>query len=156
MDKPAWGLWIGVDPGTESKVISKMGMMCILTEDHDSVEYIPTHEIRSCQGILKDMKQSILGICIEEIVPHFAKPYGDCMRWHDRCLWLDLKHALIPPAKWQKDLGEHKKKGDKNSSLEYIRARFPGYLAESVGKHTGKADALVLALHAEKIFSKGE
>jgi hypothetical protein len=145
--------WVGVDPGTESKTPSRFGQVAFLEENFTEAHYHPTHEIKECQELLKSLREVILGVCIEEVSPHFSKPYGDSCRWHDRCLWLDLRHALVPPVRWQKLLGEHKKKGDKTSSIEYVRANHPGNLSVSVGKNTGKADALVLAMYAESLWS---
>jgi len=144
--------WCGVDPGTESKVQTRMGMLCFLSEDFNKIHFIPCHQIKACQNALKALRHNILGVVIEDVSPHFSKPYGDAMRWHDRCLWLDLRHAMLHPAKWQKMLAEHKKKGDKRSSIEFVRARHPGVLADAVGEHTGKADAVVLAMWAEVLF----
>jgi hypothetical protein len=146
--------WVGVDPGTDSSRPSRMGQVALLDEDFTEVHYYPTHEIKECQELLKGLRECFLGVCIEEVSPRFSKPYGDSMRWHDRCVWLDLRHAMVPPVRWQKLLGEHKKKGDKNSSVEYVRAQFPGHLAASVGRNTGKADALVLAIYGERLWSK--
>jgi hypothetical protein len=146
--------WVGVDPGTCASRPSKMGYAAFLDSEWTEVHYLPCHEIRDCQIALKGLRDVILGICIEEVPAHFGKPHGDSCRWHDRCLWLDLRHSMVAPVKWQKLLGEHKKKGDKKSSIEYVKAVHPGALGDSIHKNTGKADALCLALYAEQHFKR--
>ncbi len=61
---------------------------------------------------------------------------------------LKISYEEIPAKRWQKEmLGSHKKKTRKEIkqlSLERAKALFP-YLANEIGKHDGKSDALLIA-----------
>ena len=72
---------------------------------------------------------------------------------------LRISYEEIHPKKWQKEmLGSHKKKTRKEIkqlSLERAKALFP-YLANEIGKHDGKSDALLIAEYMRRCLIKYE
>ena len=72
---------------------------------------------------------------------------------------LKISYEEIHPKKWQKEmLGSHKKKTRKEIkqlSLEKAKSLFP-YLANEIGKHDGKSDALLIAEYMRRCLIKNE
>ena len=67
---------------------------------------------------------------------------------------LKIPYEEIPPKRWQKVLlgnGKKKRKVSKELSLKKAKALFP-QLANDIGKHDGKSDALLIAEYARRLI----
>ena len=152
--------YVGVDPGT-SRTIGTAGQLCFLNEDWNDAFFIPTWDFESIRSKLKELKQNILFAVVEEVSAHFGRPHGDCQRHLERFEWLGIRHAAVPPVRWQTILEEHQKKkmgANVKPSVEFIQARHPELVRfikkEKAGYDSNKSDALVLAMYAEKLFKR--
>lgn len=152
--------FVGIDPGT-SRQTGSCGQVCFLNEDYNEVKFFPTWNYELVRDRLKCWKEEILFAVVEDVSAHFGKPHGDAQRHLERLEWLQIRHAAVSPIVWQQFLGEHKRKKEVNKikpSVEFIRARFPEFVQyvrkEKSGFDSNKADALVLAMYAEKLFKR--
>ncbi len=99
---------------------------------------------------------NITHVVLEDIQKHFGAPHGDCERHKERLEHFNIKHTLMLPLVWQKHLGDYYKHALKTEkpSVKFICKEYPYFeplIAQSrKGFNTNKADALFLALLAQK------
>ena len=151
---------VGIDPG-------KRGAIAFVKEDFSMAQvYCMPKLDETLIDFLISRRQKILLVAIEKQQP-FPKQgvksmfslgfnYGILI---GILKTLQIPYEEIPPRRWQKEMlgnGRKKRGESKKLSLKKAKALFP-YLAENIGKHHGKSDALLIAEYARRyVLGKNE
>ena len=147
-------LYGGIDPG-------KKGAIAFVSNDLSKVLVFPMPELeKDLIPLLSPLKKEIVCISVEKQQPFpeqgisstfkLARHYGIIL---GILKTLNIPHEEVPPQKWKKFiLGncKGKRKLLKKLALEKASSLFPSV---KLGKHDGKADALLLALYTLKTYT---